>query len=61
MKKTYIIPSTLIVHLNVKKHMADILTVSGNASLFYVEGTENDAKSDNGHSYNVWDDDWSAE
>ena len=61
MKKTYIIPTTQVVNVNIQ---SNLLTESANGSLSIdsSQSVETDlVKGTTSSRYNVWDDDWSAE
>ncbi len=65
MKKTYIIPMTMMVAVQQQMVIAGSLTANGasGSATFYNANATGEAmvKGDNGSqsSYNVWDDDWS--
>ncbi len=60
MKKTYIIPSTLITSVSAESMIAESTTMfRGDDQI--TNASEILVKENNRPSYNVWDDDWSAE
>jgi len=59
MKKTYIVPRTMTVHIH-STHMLATSTYNIDVVEGTYEGTFN-AKGNKSQNYSVWDDDWSNE